>query len=154
MGMVVSNDIGSINDIHPKNKIDIARRLSLWALQKDYGQALEAYSGPLYEKSVFIKDQAIISFSHCGSGLMAGEKTGLAEPVETKKSLAGFQICGSDRKWRWAAAKIISTNEIVVRHEDVKKPQEVRYFWAWNIKGKVRLYNKQGLPASGFSTGQ
>ena len=37
-GMVVTMDIGDVNDVHPKNKQEVGRRLALWALAKTYGQ--------------------------------------------------------------------------------------------------------------------
>lgn len=36
-GMVVVSDIGNINDIHPRNKIDVGKRLANWALSQTYG---------------------------------------------------------------------------------------------------------------------
>ena len=36
-GMVVAIDIGEAADIHPRNKQEVGRRLSLWALRKVYG---------------------------------------------------------------------------------------------------------------------
>ena len=47
-GMVVTNDIGTLRDIHPRNKQEVGRRLSLWALARTYGNAELEYSGPLY----------------------------------------------------------------------------------------------------------
>ncbi len=38
---------GEINNIHPKNKQDVGKRLALWALAKDYGFKDVVYLGPL-----------------------------------------------------------------------------------------------------------
>ena len=38
-GMAVLNDIGEAKDIHPHNKIDVGKRLALWALKHDYKSA-------------------------------------------------------------------------------------------------------------------
>lgn len=47
-GMAVTIDIGDANNIHPRNKQDVGKRLALWALAKDYQQTIP-YSGPLYK---------------------------------------------------------------------------------------------------------
>ena len=47
-GMAVISDIGNVNDIHPRNKQDVGKRLALWALAKNYGKGELVYSGPIY----------------------------------------------------------------------------------------------------------
>lgn len=47
-GMAVAIDIGDANDIHPRNKQDIGKRLALWTLARSYGKKGFEYSGPLY----------------------------------------------------------------------------------------------------------
>ncbi len=46
-GMAVAIDIGTTNDIHPKNKQDVGKRLALWALRDVYKQKV-VVSGPLF----------------------------------------------------------------------------------------------------------
>jgi sialate O-acetylesterase len=48
-GMVVTNDIGNLKNIHPINKQEVGRRLALWALAKTYGVKDIAYSGPAFK---------------------------------------------------------------------------------------------------------
>ena len=150
-GMAVLNDIGEANDIHPHNKIDVGIRLALWALKNDYGKDIATCSGPLYQSHEVKNGKVIISFDHAGSGLMTGSKNNIEPTVETKDPLKGFQICGEDRKWQWADAKITGPNTVTVSHKDIPKPTIVRYAWAAN-PGKVNLYNKEGLPTSIFTT--
>ena len=50
-GMAVINDIGTTNNIHPPNKQDVGKRLSLWALAKLYGKKDIVYSGPIFDKA-------------------------------------------------------------------------------------------------------
>ena len=47
-GMAVTTDIGESNDIHPKNKQDVGKRLAAIALNNIYGNTMQ-YSGPVYE---------------------------------------------------------------------------------------------------------
>jgi len=149
-GMVVTTDIGNAKDIHPKNKQDVGKRLSLWALAKDYNRDL-VYSGPLYKSMKKEGSTIRISFDHIGSGLMTGEKIGLEPVKETKGAeLARFSIQDKAGKWHWARAKI-DGKTVVVWNEAVKSPQHVRFGYESNPVG-INLYNKEGLPASPFTT--
>jgi sialate O-acetylesterase len=136
-GMAVAIDIGEANDIHPKNKQDVGKRLALAALAKAYGFKIE-YSGPLFEKMEVEGNKARLFFKHTGSGLVCeGDK------------LLGFAIAGEDKKFVWADAKI-EGKTVVVWSDKVQKPVAVRYAWADNPE--CNLYNKEGLPAVPFRT--
>jgi sialate O-acetylesterase len=63
--------------------------------------------------------------------------------------LEGFHICGRDRAWFWADARI-DGESVVVASPRVKDPVAVRYAWADNPT--VNLYNSAGLPAVPFRT--
>ncbi|MDF7801079.1 sialate O-acetylesterase [Pontiellaceae bacterium B1224] len=150
-GMAVTTDIGEAKDIHPRNKVDVGRRLAFWALEKDYNIDLPAHSGPLYQSHSVEGNKFLITFSETGSGLMVGDKHGLDATVAVDEPLARFQITGSDRNWKWADVKIVSENSIEVSHPDISSPIAVRYAWSENPAG-ANLYNKEGLPASMFTT--
>ena len=68
--MAVIIDIGDADDIHPKNKQDVGKRLALWALAKDYGKNV-VYSGPLYKSMKKDGGKIVLSFDHVGGGLVA-----------------------------------------------------------------------------------
>ncbi len=150
-GMAVLNDIGENNDIHPHNKIDVGKRLALWALKHDYGMDDIVASGPLYESHSVQGAEMLIRFSSVGQGLMVGEKVGMQDTRPIEAALGHFQICGEDGRWHWAAAEIISKDTIKVSHPEVRHPVEVRYAWSKNPTS-ANLYNKSGLPASLFTT--
>lgn len=149
-GMAVLNDIGEAKDIHPKNKIDTGKRLSLWALNQAYGKNIVC-SGPIYKSSEIKGNKIVITFNHVGSGLMVGKKHLLEPTISVDEPLRRFQICGDDGQWKWATAKITSQNSVEVWHNGIKNPIEVRYAWSSNPEG-ANLYNKEGLPASLFKT--
>jgi sialate O-acetylesterase len=137
-GMAVAMDIGEVDNIHPKNKQDVGKRLALWAFTKDYGFKDIVYSGPLYKNMKIENDKARIVFDCTGSGLM------------TKgDSIKGFAIAGADKKFVWANAKI-DGDTVLVWSEQVKNPIAVRYGWADWID--CNLYNKEELPVSPFRT--
>jgi sialate O-acetylesterase len=150
-GMAVLNDAGEVSDIHPRNKVDAGKRLSLWALAKDYGRTDLVYSGPLYESSKTSGNKVTIQFSHVGEGLMTARKHLLEPARPIDEHVQGFQICGADKTWKWARAKIISPSEVEVYHPEIDQPVEVRYAWSANPEN-ANLYNKSGLPTSCFTT--
>lgn len=151
-GMAVIIDIGEENDIHPKNKYDVGKRLSLWALAKDYGEKNLVHSGPIFKDMQVKGGEAHVSFEHVGGGLMAAKKESprSMEAPQPADKLEGFAIAGADKKWHWADAKIVG-NQVVVSSDEVEKPVAVRYGFAMN-PDKANLYNKEGLPASPFRT--
>ena len=137
-GLAVAIDVGEADNIHPKNKQEVGRRLALWALANTYGRKL-VYSGPLYA-SMKVEGNAVrIRFSQVGGGLAAKD----SEPLK------GFAIAGADRKFVWADARI-DNGMVVISSPDVANPLAVRYAWADNPV--CNLCNKEGLPASPFRT--
>ncbi|MHC4602288.1 MAG: sialate O-acetylesterase [Planctomycetota bacterium] len=137
-GMAVIIDIGEANDIHPKNKQDVGKRLALWALGGSYRKKL-VYCGPIYKSMRVESNKIILHFDHVGGGLVAGGG----------KPLKGFAVAGADRKFVWADAKI-DGDTVVVSSDKISEPVAVRYAWANNPV--CNLYNKEGLPASPFRT--
>ncbi|MBV6646015.1 MAG: beta galactosidase jelly roll domain-containing protein [Cyclobacteriaceae bacterium] len=133
-------DIGEANDIHPKNKRDVGYRLSLGARKLAYGETL-VYSGPVFKSMAKDGESILIDFEHQGSGLMVNDRYNYVK---------GFAICGADKKFKWAKARI-EGDKVRVWSEEVPSPQHVRYAWS-NNPGDANLYNKEGLPACPFRT--
>ena len=149
-GMAVIIDIGAARDIHPRNKQDVGARLALWALAKDYGRDIVP-SGPLYKGMKVAGNKIRISFDHVGGGLITAKKEGLSPTQETSDAeLTHFAIQADDGKWHWAKASIDGAT-VVVWAEGVVKPKHVRFGYQSNPVG-INLYNKEGLPASPFTT--
>lgn len=137
-GLAVAIDIGDAADIHPKNKMEVGRRLALASLAQDYGQKI-AHSGPWY-REMKIEEAAIrLHFDHAEGLVAKGDKP------------TGFAIAGEDRdrKFVWADAKI-DGQTVVVSAASVTKPVAVRY--AWEANPRCNLFNAAGLPAVPFRT--
>lgn len=139
-GQAVIIDIGEGNDIHPKNKYDVAARLVRWALEKDYGIPNIVAQSPTYREMSIAGNKATLHFDHVSGGLRT---------VDTNE-VEGFAICGEDKKWVWADAKITGKDTVEVWSDAVAAPIAVRYAWAENPVCNV--FSKDGLPVTPFRT--
>lgn len=138
--MAVAMDLGEWNDIHPLNKKDVGERLALCAQNLAYGDKDVVYMGPIYQSFQIDGNKITVTFNHTGSGLLSID----GEP------LSRFEIAGADHKFVWAKA-MIEGNNVKVWSEKITDPKFVRYAWSDNPDG-ANLYNKEGLPASPFTT--
>lgn len=141
VGQAVIIDIGEKDDIHPKNKYDVGKRLSLLARKIAYGEELIS-SGPTYKSHQINGSEILISFDNIG--------TGLVSQWNAEGWLDEFSIAGDDGVFVWAKAKI-EGDKVSVWSDNIKRPTQVRYAWADNPE-KANFYNQQGLPASPFKT--
>ncbi|MCK9206063.1 MAG: sialate O-acetylesterase [Salinivirgaceae bacterium] len=137
-GMACIIDIGEADDIHPKNKQEVGRRLALIADKLVYKKDCTA-SGPTYKSFKTEGNHIRISFENTGKGLS----------TINEGEITGFAIAGNDRQFYWANA-VIEGNEVVVYSDKVASPEAVRYAWADNPV--CNLVNSEGLPAVPFRT--
>jgi sialate O-acetylesterase len=137
-GMAVTIDIGDEKDVHPRNKLDVGKRLARLALSGSYGVSCVA-SGPIYREAVMDGAVLRVRFDSIGGGLVA--KDG---------ALKQFAIAGSDKKFVWADA-VIEGDSVKVSSPQILRPAYVRYAWADNPAG-ANLYNSENLPAAPFRT--
>jgi sialate O-acetylesterase len=137
-GMVVTTDIGNPANIHPTNKQEVGRRLSLWAIANDYGRDVASFSGPLYEGMTVNGSEVRLTFTHADGGLVA-----------RGGPLTHFTIAGADKVFVPASARI-DGKTIVVSSEKVPDPVAVRF--GWGAADEPNLFNAHGLPASTFRT--
>jgi sialate O-acetylesterase len=138
-GQAVIIDIGEGADIHPRNKLEVGRRLARWALARDYGRDIVCQS-PRYESMEKDGDTIVVKIKDVAGGL----RTIDANEVQ------GFAISGEDRHWVWAEAKIVAPDKVNVRSDAVSEPVAVRYAWADNPV--CNLYNDVALPVTPFRT--
>ncbi len=138
--MAVTIDLGEWNDIHPLNKEDVGKRLALAAEKLAYGNKKIISSGPMYQSMKIKGNKITLTFDNVGKGLV----------TKGGNELKYFSIAGNDKKFVWAKAKI-KGNKVIVWSDSISNPAIVRYAWADNPQG-ANLYNKDGLPASPFTT--
>ncbi len=136
-GLAVAIDVGDARDVHPKDKKEVGERLALVALAGHYGKNIP-YSGPRFASVEKVPGALKIYFTHTDGGLVVkGDK------------LEEFSVCGEDRKWHWADARIAG-DSVVVSSSEVPNPVAACY--AWQANPKATLFNGAGLPAIPFQT--
>jgi sialate O-acetylesterase len=140
-GQAVIIDIGEANDIHPRNKEDVGKRLARWALAKDYRVDIVCRS-PEYKSLEKQGNKIVVSLDYVGGEL---------KPFDVN-DIRGFTIAGEDRKFVPAQAKVLDNDKtkVEVWSDQVADPVAVRYAWADNPVCNLR--STSGLPVTPFRT--
>lgn len=137
-GMVVTLDVGDSQDIHPTNKQEVGRRLSLWARARTYGEAALVHQGPQLERVSIEGSRVRVRLAH-------------AEGLNTTDGRAprGFTLAGPDGR-HVAARASLEGGDVLLSSAEVARPCAVRY--AFEDDPRVNLQNGAGLPAAPFRT--
>lgn len=137
-GMVMTSDIGDIQDIHPRNKLDVGLRFAKLALTEVYDVSVKGVYAPVFERLEKDGRELKIHFAHA-EGLQA-------DPSNTKSQ---FELAGADGKFYPATSKI-RNGVVILRSREVKDPKYARF--SWGNMSTSNLFNAAGLPASSFTT--
>lgn len=137
VGMAVTIDIGLADDIHPKNKQEVGRRLALVALAGSYGKNVSG-SAPVFRNYRIKGDKMELDFGQKQDGFQIKGTT-----------LNGFTIAGPDRVF-YPAEAMVQNGKIIVFSPEVSIPLAARYGWADNPD--CNLYGENGLPVAPFRT--
>lgn len=133
-GMAVATDLGHPADIHPANKQEVARRLSLIALNRDYGKKDVVYKAPMLKSAKVDGKKMVLKFD------------GAIKPTST--AVLGFTLGDENGKFVYANARMDGDDTIIVSSPLIEKPAVVRYNWADYPGGN--LYGPTGLPVAPF----
>ena len=128
-------DLGKANDIHPKDKLPIGKRLALLAARDTAGKDVPA-EGPTMNRVEVQGDKLVVHFDHA-----KGLKTRNGKPP------TAFWVANDSRKWQKANADL-KGQTVVLSSPALKNPLYVRYAFAG--KPNVNLVNAAGLPAYPF----
>lgn len=135
--IAITDLVDSIADLHPGDKWEVGRRLSLVAANKAYEQQNIVCSGPLFKKMTVVDNKIEITFSNTGSCLASRDG----------KPLSGFSVAGTAGKFLPAKAEI-KGNEIILFVPEVANPVSARF--NWNEADQSNFINKEELPAFPF----
>ena len=131
--MAVAIDIGNPDDIHPKNKQEVARRLSLIALRRSYGH-----------NDVVDRAPSVAGYDISGN---TAELTFDGKVKVDGTSPTGFIVRTDDGKW--AKAKAVMTSDDTVTLTADGNITALKYNWADYPDGNLR--GTTGLPVPQFS---
>jgi len=152
--MACAIDIGDANDIHPKNKQDVGRRLYLAAKAKAYGDSI-VYSGPVFTSFSIVDGKIHVHFTNTGSGLVVKNQLvnssvhpDSAKGIAQDLSVKGFAVKIRDGNWQWTNAYIDTTHVVLELGVAIDQITHIQY--AWQSNPEVNLYNAEGLPAVPF----
>lgn len=134
-GMVVTSDISTFEDIHPKNKKTVGDRLANLALTNTYKTNSNVASGPLFKSFKTDKNKVVVSFEYAEGLYFKDKKSDL------------FEVAGADNVF-YKVSAVIKNNTIQLQSSQVKVITKVRY--AWKNTDQSTLFNKANLPTSSF----
>jgi sialate O-acetylesterase len=137
-GMVVTMDIGDVNDIHPVNKPEVGRRLALLALNRTYGFRQLICGGPVFSHWEKEESAARLFFDHAPGGLISGSA-----------EIRGFFLAGKEGEF-YPVKAVIDSNTVVLKCDRVSSPSRIRY--AFSDTAIVNIFNHSGLPLAPFRT--
>ncbi|WP_442484546.1 sialate O-acetylesterase [Aeoliella sp. SH292] len=136
VGMAVTIDIGDSVDLHPRNKRDVGRRLSLIALKQVYGRDVQD-RGPVLADVQYGASEVRLEFDNANGLVARGNLSDL------------FTVAGPDRKFFPATARI-EGDKVSLSSPQVPRPVAVRMNWINDPQSSLR--NSAGLPAAPFRT--
>jgi len=135
-GRAITYDLGEADNLHPRNKEEVASRLAAVAMRVAYNSTMQI-SGPKYAGFSRYADTLVVSFTHLGGGFVVRED-----------SVGGFAIAGADKRFVWANAKIVG-NKVYVWSSRVPKPVAVRFAFD-NNPDRARLVTLGDFPTEPF----
>ena len=145
-GMAVTCDVGNLDDIHPNDKLTVAKRLALHALKRDYGFADIIDNSPTLKKWRVEGDKFVLSFNDANSWYVYNDDRSRAQ---------GFEIAGPDGKFVPAQlcnkgdGYTLTGSDLIVAAQGVTKPRRLRYLGSAPWKGSLYSFDS-GLPVGPF----
>lgn len=141
-GMISTNDLVEDyeqNNVHPKNKRDVGRRLAFMALNRTYDMPTVACQSPSFRSMEVRGNEVVVALNDAEEGF------------NRLKDIEGFEVCGADSVFHPAQVRVDEwKRQLVVSSSEVAAPVHVRYCFANYRPGN--LGNVRGLPLIPFRT--
>ena len=135
--MVSAIDIGEADDIHPRDKQTVAKRMAASLKRLVYNESL-IFDGPPLEKVFTNSFGTLLTFRTSEKGLSV---------KGNDKKINGFVIETMEGKLIKVPGILQSKSAILLEY--TKPFKSIRYLWA-NNPGEVQVYNEEGFPVNPF----
>lgn len=134
-------DIGSYYDIHPKQKWEVGRRLSLLAKGHVYGENIVCESPEYTSYQIVSEDKIALTFDFAKELHMNGEQTDITCSLQdgTVLPIYNFALEGN---------KILL--QIPSLSQSVKSGKEVTISLGWADYAQIHVWNEENLPVKPF----
>lgn len=138
-GMAVTVDLGEANDIHPKDKYTVAKRMLPHVKALVYGEQI-IHKSPVYKSHEVIGADLLVTFENIGGGLIS------------IKEITEFEIAAADKIYKTANATLLPNNRIKLSNATISNPLYVRYAFRNNTTISIFTSDELPLPLSPFKT--
>jgi len=135
-GMATAVDLGTPDDIHPRDKREVARRLVAAAQAVAYGTETNWTSGPRVEKVEFTKNRVVVHLS--------SECSPITTSADTP---CGVEISADGERFVPATITIEGA-KLTASAPTIPAPMAVRYGWSDNPT--LTLFDSEGYPVLPF----
>lgn len=161
--MATIMDLGSYYDIHPKEKMEVGRRLALLARGHVYGEKDLLCDPPEAVSAIWLNASQIAVTFRYGDGLHTDGKSSdwrirrkKPEPVQSEKNTAGDKSAGQNvpaQKQDIEPAEITVEGGRVILTLPDPAPDGGSPVWVslgWDDYAEIHLFNRAGLSAAPF----
>ena len=141
-GMVVINDIATLDNIHPPNKQDVGNRLAMLALKNNYGRIDIVADSPEVDSLQLAGENLVVTFKNTGGGLATRDK----------QAPTHFEIIGPGTPEFVPATAVIDGDTVILAADGIDAPKAFRF--AWNKSAEPNLTGGTGLPVGACRAGE
>ena len=137
-GFITATDCGVADDIHPRDKVPLARRLANLVLYLSYGIGDDTALVPQFYRATPQNGKLVVEFLHAN-----GLRTRDGKPV------SHLMLAGEDGVFH-PAEGVIENDRLIVSSDKVANPVRLRF--GWHNVANPNLVNSAGVPAAPFDT--
>ena len=134
--ITVSDLVDNVQDIHPRDKRSVGKRLANLALDDTYHIYAGPYKSPVFESACRKGNHVTISFKDIKNGLAVHGKR-----------IEGLMMAAAGQEWQEARARI-DGGKLIVPVKGIESPVSIRYCFSDAAQGN--LFSTEGIPLAPF----